>query len=171
MPPPNVCEEQVYAKVFRELSRPLRDYLFYLSSDLKLSEDMVQDLFFKLWERCKDVPYEKARSFLFKVARNEFLTHVEKQKVRLRYKNSIKEKSDKEDPQYLLESAEFKAKLEDALNALPDTQREVFLMNRIQKMTYAEIADVLGVSQKAIEKRMSKALRKMRDLLHPVKDS
>lgn len=169
--PSHVCDEQTFSEIFRELSHSLRDYLYFLSGDLKLSEDFLQDIFFKLWEKCKDVPPEKARSFLFVVAKNEFLSHVEKKKVRLRYKERIQFRAEQEDPQYKLESAEFKQRLEDAIAALPEGQREVFLLNRIQKMTYAQIAESLGVSQKAVEKRMSKALKKMRDLLHPPKSS
>lgn len=168
-PSSHVCEEAVFASVFKDLSKSLRDYLYFMSGDLKLSEDLVQDIFFKLWERCKDVPPEKARSFLFTVARHEFLTHVEKKKVRLKYRSTISTGINKEDPQFQLESDEFEDKLESAIAALPDGQREVFLMNRIQKMTYAQIAESLGVSQKAVEKRMSKALKKMRSLLHPKK--
>lgn len=169
--PGHVCDEQTFAEVFRELSHALRDYLYFLSGDLKLSEDLLQDIFFKLWEKCKDVPPEKARSFLFVIAKNEFLHHVEKKKVRLRYKAGIKFRADKEDPQYQLEGQEFKQQLEDAIDALPEGQKEVFLMNRMQSMTYAQIAESLGVSQKAVEKRMSKALKKMRDLLNPPKSS
>ena len=167
----NVCEEKTFERIFLDLSQSVRDYLYYMSGDMALSEDLVQDIFFKLWQKCKDVPLGKARAFLFAVAKNQYLSHIEKQKVRLKYKANAKQKNDKEDPQFQLESAEFKQKLEDAIHALPEGQREVFLMNRIQKMTYAEIAESLGVSQKAVEKRMSKALKKMRDILHPKKSS
>ena len=55
-------------------------------------------------------------------------------------------------------------RLENAIAALPDTQRDVFLMNRIEKLTYREIAERLSVSVKAIEKRMSKALKQLSKL-------
>ena len=49
-----------------------------------------------------------------------------------------------------------------AIASLPEGQREVFLLNRMDQMTYKEIAEFLGVSQKAVEKRMHKALVKLR---------
>ena len=64
-----------------------------------------------------------------------------------------------------MEYAEFKNELETAINDLPEGQKEVFLMNRIDKLTYKEIAERLGVSQKAVEKRMHKALLKLKNLL------
>ena len=53
-------------------------------------------------------------------------------------------------------------KLQNAISGLTDRQREVFLLNRIEKKTYKEIAEISGVSVKAIEKLMSKALIKLR---------
>ena len=163
----NVCEESTFEGLFVKLSKSLRDYLYFLCGDMAKSDDLVQDIFFKLWEKCKDVPPDKARAFLFTIARNHFLRDVARQKVRLKYKTSVAMKVDKEDPQFQMETNEYKARLENAIEALPAGQREVFLMNRIQKMTYAEIAEALDVSQKAVEKRMSKALKKMRSILHP----
>ena len=63
-----------------------------------------------------------------------------------------------------MEEQEFKNQLEKAIEALPENQREVFLMNRIDKMKYREIAEALGISQKAVEKRMHKALLELRKL-------
>ena len=167
--PKSVCEESVFQAQFLQHSKSLRDYLYFLSGDMDLCEDVVQDVFFKLWEKCKEVPLEKVRSFLFVVGKNQFLKDVERRKVRLNYKATLQSGVEKEDPQFRMESKEFKAKLENAIEALPEGQREVFLRNRMQKMTYAEIAEALNVSQKAVEKRMSKALKRMKDLLHPKK--
>lgn len=168
--PDHVCEENVYQELFRSISRSLRDFLFYKSGNIESANDLMQDAFFKLWEKCKDVPYEKAKSFLFTTANNLFLNGVKSQKVRLNYKKTHQSsRSNKEDPSYELEMKEFQLKLEQAIADLPEGQREVFLLNRMNKMTYKEIAESLGVSQKAIEKRMSKALIKLKDVLHPKK--
>lgn len=168
--PNNVCEEKVYQELFRALSKSLRDFLFYKSGNIETANDLMQDAFFKLWEKCKDVPYEKAKSFIFTTGNNLFLNTVKSQKVRLNFKkNNVSKSENKEDPAYQMELKEFQIKLDRAIANLPEGQREVFLLNRINKMTYKEIAESLGVSQKAIEKRMSKALIKLKDVLHPKK--
>lgn len=64
-----------------------------------------------------------------------------------------------------MEMAEFKAKLEQSINELPDGQREAFLMHRIDQLSYREIADRLDISVKAVEKRIHKALVKLRGIL------
>ncbi|MEL7005192.1 MAG: sigma factor [Bacteroidota bacterium] len=72
----NVCEEKTFERIFLDLSQSVRDYLYYMSGDMALSEDLVQDIFFKLWQKCKDVPLGKARAFLFAVAKNQFLSLI-----------------------------------------------------------------------------------------------
>lgn len=165
----NVCKESTFEGLFQKLSKSIRDFLYFKCGDLSLSEDIVQDTFFKLWEKCKDVNPEKAKSFLFTVANNLFLNIADKQKVRLNYKSKVTPKIEKEDPSFIIEMNEHKERLENAINALPEGQREAFLMNRIEKMSYADIAEALKVSQKAVEKRMHKALLKLKELLKPKK--
>ena len=61
-----------------------------------------------------------------------------------------------------MEEANLKEKLNQALEALPENQRITFLLHRIDGKKYAEIADMEGVSVKAIEKRMHLALKSLR---------
>ena len=65
---------------------------------------------------------------------------------------------------------EFKHRLDTTLQKMSEAVREVFLLNRIEKMTYAQIADSLGLSVKAIEKRMQKALEIFSDLKKSIID-
>ncbi|MEO1255390.1 MAG: sigma-70 family RNA polymerase sigma factor, partial [Bacteroidota bacterium] len=60
------------------------------------------------------------------------------------------------------------SKLTEAINELPDGQREVFLLNRVEGKTYAEIAEMIGVSVKAIEKRMHHALVHLRKTCYKI---
>ncbi|MEO0626668.1 MAG: sigma-70 family RNA polymerase sigma factor, partial [Bacteroidota bacterium] len=69
-----------------------------------------------------------------------------------------------ESPGFKMEETEFYQQLQSAIAALPEKNRIVFLMNRIDKLTYREIAERLEISQKAVEKRMSKALVELRKL-------
>ena len=77
-----------------------------------------------------------------------------------------KDHSNEQSPKYALEEKEFKKQLEDTIGAMPEKQREVFLMNRIDELTYKEIADRLELSVKAVEKRMHGALGYLREKVH-----
>ncbi|MFT5821283.1 MAG: RNA polymerase sigma-70 factor (family 1) [Crocinitomix sp.] len=159
----NVCDEQTYGTLFKSLAKPLRNFLIYKGSDHEQANDIVQNTFIKLWENCKKVMPEKAKSYMYTLASNAFKNEMAHLKVKLKYMQSNADSTIViETPEFKMEEQEFKIKLENAIATLPVTQREVFLMNRIEKKKYAEIAADLGVSVKAIEKRMGKALKHLR---------
>ena len=87
--------------------------------------------------------------------------------VRNYNKHNKKEKTDIS-PEFIMLEKEFMDKLETAIANLPEKQREVFLMNRIEKKKYKEIAEELSISVKAVEKRMHQALVTMRTVIGDV---
>jgi len=162
--PRSVCEEEVFSSLFSSHAESLVNFIYYKSGNYTSAEDIMQDAYVKLWKECAKVASEKAKSFLFTVANNAFLNQVKHQKIVLKFEKKGHSQLTNESPQYLLEEAEFKQKLEQAIAALPEGQRVVFLMNRIDQMKYKEIAEHLNLSVKAIEKRMHKALVELRKI-------
>jgi len=81
----------------------------------------------------------------------------------LQHQKSKVSASDNETPEFVLEEKEFLDKLNKTIADLPEKQRVVFLLNRIDKKKYAEIAEMLDISVKAVEKRMSLALVTLRE--------
>ena len=159
----SVCEESIFGKIHIDLSARIRNFIYYKCGDLELSNDLCQESFVKLWEHCKSVTMEKAKSYLYTVANRLFIDSVRHKKVQLSFTAQRPTEVDSEDPDYKLRHEEFKGELERAISDLPDNQREVFLMNRIDKMTYEEIATVLELSVKAVEKRMHLALTNLKN--------
>jgi len=160
--PRSICEEETFNRVFSNYAESLINFIYYKSGNYSGAEDIMQEAYVKLWKECAKVPVDKAKSFLYTVAKNTFLNQVKHQSIVLKFEKQGHSQITQESPQYLLEEAEFKEKLERAIAALPEDQRVVFLMNRIDKMKYREIAEHLNLSVKAIEKRMSKALVELR---------
>lgn len=159
----NVCDDQVYSELFRTHSRTVFNYIYYKFGNEEKAHDAVQEAFVKLWENCAKVTPEKARAFVYTVANNLYLNVLKAEKVRLKYKDEKAVHITVQNPEYLMEEQEFRAKLEAALAALPENQRTTFLLNRIDGKKYAEIAEMEGVSVKAIEKRMHLALMALRE--------
>lgn len=158
----HVCEESVFAGLYKKHAKNLHNFLYYKFGERLNPEDNVQEAFVKLWKKCREVSPQKAKSFLFTVANNQVLNEVKHQKVVLKFQQQKKEQSNKEDPQFLLEETEYLKKYQTALSNLPDKQRTTFLMNRIEGKKHQEIADILGISRKAVEKRIYTALKKLR---------
>ncbi len=165
----SVCEEKIYEQVFMTESEGLRNFLYYKCGDMKQAEDWVQESFVRMWNNCAKVPLAKAKGFLYTVANNLFLNEVKHRKVVMKFEQRGGHTDrDNESPQYLLEMEEFQQKLQTAIAALPEKQRMVFLMNRIDQLKYREIAEKLNISVKAVEKRMHKALAVLRKIYHKV---
>ncbi|WP_241240754.1 RNA polymerase sigma factor [Maribacter sp. MJ134] len=158
----DVCEERIYSTIFQENAKTIFNHIFYKYGNEEKAHDAVQEAFVKLWENCAKVPPQKAKSYLYTVANNLYLNVIKAEKVRLKYADKTL-KTTNETPEFLLEEREFEEKLEIALNSLPENQRSTFLLNRIDGMKYAQIAELEGVSVKAIEKRMHLALKSLRE--------
>ncbi len=169
-PMESVCQEQVYRELFFRHARRVRNYLYYKGASAEEAEDLMQEAFLRLWRECERVAPEKAAAFLFTAAHNLFLDARKHEKVVLRFQRHAARAyrdvaSSSDNPHLQLEHNETLERLEAALSALPESQRSVFLMNRLDGMTYAEIAQALELSVKAIEKRMSLALKSLREAL------
>ncbi|MFD2589018.1 RNA polymerase sigma factor [Croceitalea marina] len=159
----NVCEEQIFSSVFKANSKTIFNYIYYKFGNEEKANDAVQEAFVKLWENCAKVTPEKAKSYLYTVANNLYLNVIKAEKVRLKYADMYSNSISNESPEFVLEEKQFKQKLDKALNTLPENQRTTFLLNRIDGKKYAEIAEMEGVSIKAIEKRMHLALKTLRE--------
>lgn len=155
-------KEKIFNNVYNEWIQPLYRYAYYQTKERQSAEDLVQEAFTKYWYKMSSVTPGKEKSYLYTSIRNLWLNKLEHQKVVIRFAMADNRSSQVHSPEYLLEMKEFKSKLEEAITNLPESQREVFLMNRIDGLKYREIASLLGVSQKAIEKRMSQALLELR---------
>lgn len=158
----NVCDDLVYKRVFNETSKTIFNYIYYKFGNEEKANDAVQEAFVKLWENCTKVSPEKAKAYLYTVANNLYLNVIKAEKVRLKYADATL-KTTYESPEFIMEENQFKEKLDNALNSLPENQRTTFLLNRIDGKKYAEIAEIEGVSVKAIEKRMHLALKSLRE--------
>ncbi len=159
-----LCDEQQFDAFYASQAKALRNFIYYKFGDAEQSDDVVQESFIRLWKNCAKVTLETAKGFLYKVAINLSTSIKRSEKVHLKYTEQVvKNESDKESPEFLILEKEFMEKLTDVISGLPDKQREVFLMNRVEKKTYKEIAELSGVSVKAVEKTMHKALLKLRD--------
>ena len=139
----------------------LRRYLIYRSGDQDLSGDIAQNVFMKVWTKKIEIASGNIKSLLFKMATDEFISHIRRKKVEKEYTESIDLRLMRE-PDNNDDLLEKKVLFQKALNQLPEKQKTALLMNKMQGLTYKEIAEVLNLSQKAIEKRIGLALKALK---------
>ncbi len=169
MPENSICDEQVYHEIYVSNAEKLRNFLYYKCGDADQAEDLMHDTFIRLWNKCAEVVFETVVGFLYKVANNLFLDQARSKQVSLKFEKSLLPQTDSTDPFFHLRTEEFREQIEGAISGLPDGQREAFLMNRIDKMTFKEIAQQLEISETAVEKRISKALLNLKEKIAELK--
>ncbi|RLD22706.1 MAG: RNA polymerase subunit sigma-70 [Bacteroidetes bacterium] len=162
-PEENICKDELFNEVFETHSKDLFNFLYYKYGAGNNPHDVVQEAFIKLWNNCHKVIFDKARAFLFTVANNHMLSDLAKKKTALNFAETKPKSYSHETPEYLLEEKEYESKLETAIAELTEEQRVAFLLNRIEGKKHQEIADMLGISRKAVEKRIYTALAKLRE--------
>ena len=159
----NVCEESLFNELFKSHSKDLHNFLYYKFGKENNPKDLVQEAFIKLWDNCHKVTRGKAKSFLFTVANNQMLNELSKKKTVLSYAQQKPKDHTIESPQYLMEENEYMTKLQSAIESLTEDQRVTFMLNRIEGKKHKEIAEMLGISRKAVEKRIYTSLKKLKD--------
>jgi RNA polymerase sigma-70 factor (ECF subfamily) len=166
---PNLCNETYFNEFYLQHIQSASNFAYYKCGDKARSLDLVQDAFVKIWEHCSKIDFNKAKTYLFTTVNNLFLNTVKHHKVVMEYAKVVPYKeATNQSPEYLFEEEEFKQKLQHTISLLTDAQREVFLLNRIEGKKYKEIAELLGLSQKAVEKRMSGALKILREKIENI---
>ncbi|MFK7834511.1 MAG: RNA polymerase sigma factor [Winogradskyella sp.] len=158
----NICDSKTFEFIYTTYAKDIRRFLFFKTQDMANAEDLLQDAFIKLWDNCSKVDYDKVKSYIYTIANNMFLNEKKHEKVIHKYNQQHQKHDTNESPEFVMLEKEFMDKLEKTIASLPEKQKEVFLLNRIEKKKYKEIAELLNISVKAVEKRMHQALLVMR---------
>lgn len=153
----NLCDSKFFEKIYSEYSDRLYRFLYYKYQDREMAEDITQNVFLKIWENCKKFHLTNFKSLLFTMGNNEFLNRIKKSNTQKKYILD-NDQIVFESPEFIMETQEFDRKLQLVLDRLKPEERQTFLMNRIDKMKYREIAETLEISVKTVEKRIHNVL-------------
>jgi RNA polymerase sigma-70 factor (ECF subfamily) len=153
--------KELFDKNFDEV----RSYIFYRCGDKELATDITQDCFLKLWEKKDNIRLDQVKGLLYKMASDLFINSFHQQKRTQKVFESIQFDHEDYSPEEILSFEQLKNKYESLIEVMPENQRVVFLMSRIDGLQYKEIAEKLGLGVKAVEKRMGIALNYLRTAL------
>lgn len=135
--------------------------------DKDASEDVVQDVFLKLWAKKEDTAIiQSIKSYLYRATINTSLNYLESNKkvIRLQPADELKQFVNAGEE---LQHKELEVKINEAINQLPPKCKVIFVLSRYEGMKYQQIADHLGISIKTVENQMGKALQMLRERLKP----
>ena len=153
---------QSFKIIFDAYYENIRSFIYFKTGDTDLSDDLVQEVFLRIWDKRKTLRKETIRPLLYTIAVNLVKNHFSRKKVEYNFSRKSNPPATSEPADFEMETREFEKMLQETLAGIPEKSRIVFLMSRIEKLTYGEIAESLGLSVKAVEKRMKAALEYIR---------
>lgn len=159
----NADSSVLFERTFKEHFKGLHAYACTILRDEDDAEEVVQNVFYKLWEkkeRLKEL--DSVAAYLYRAVYNECMNDVRHQKVRKEHKQHVEHTGSHVQEHDNAGRRELEEKLADALQALPEQCRTIFQLSRFEELKYREIADKLGLSVKTVENQMGKALKIMR---------
>ncbi|WPP51802.1 RNA polymerase sigma-70 factor [Catalinimonas niigatensis] len=161
-------DSQAFKLLFDEYYPRLYHLAFYyLRSDV-ISEEVVSDVFLKLWNNRKRlVEIEHLDFYFFQAVKNQSLTCLKKE-ARLPQTDELSSKSlriEYNEPENLLIARELAAMIEEGISQLPEKCEMIFRMVREDGMSYREVAELLEIAPKTVENQMGIALKKLKTAL------
>lgn len=153
--------------------QPLVNFLLQYTSSQDSAEDVIQELFVRLWERRTTWRISgTVKSYLYTSARNSALNFLKSSSIRHRNEQVASPLVETEaasgiGAQEQLELDELQAAVDAAVSSLPDRCREVFLLSRDHGLSYSEIAETLGLAQSTVRNQLARALSLLEQRLMP----
>lgn len=157
---------RAYETTYKSLFKPLFIYAITMLKDHAQAEEIVQNVFLKLWEKKETIEIQTSlKAYLYKAVHNHSLNAIKHEKVKQQYESHLSYSMKNKQTDTTETNVSFKqleGRLRQALSELPEQCRTVFQMSRFEDLKYKEIAERLSISPKTVENHMGKALKLLR---------
>jgi RNA polymerase sigma-70 factor (ECF subfamily) len=161
-----------FEELVRRYQRPIVSYVYRMTGDYESALDLTQDVFIKVYGSLARYRSEyKFSTWIYRIAHNTAIDHLRRQTTReqeLCVKSADGETyerpvaSDAPTPEQLSERAERRAEIEDVIQRLPPSYRELIVLRHAHDMSYDEIAEVTGLPLGTVKNRIFRARDAMR---------
>lgn len=165
-------DTKAFEYAFRKYAPRLEAFARKYTVDSGEAEDMVQNAFLKLWERRELLESISLSSFLFLLVKNNCLNYLKHCRVAETVEQRLPDAGMAEqlyvidfvsDPSALLQQKELSASIDRILDELPPKCRETFILSRLNGLKNREIAAQMNITEKVVEKHITRALKRFRE--------
>jgi RNA polymerase sigma-70 factor (ECF subfamily) len=158
-------DREVFEDLFRTLYADLVAYAQTIVRREDRAEGVVQDVFLQIWKRDVGEPSDDVTAYAYRAVHNRALNAVRDQRSHAENPGARTTEAlrgyvpvDRE-----VHTAQLEEAIEDTIQELPDRRRQIFLLSRRHDLTYAQIADVLDISERTVETQIRRALQALRE--------
>jgi len=151
---------EAFRKIYESYCEPLYRFAYSYMKDSFEAEEIVQDVFIKIWERREDVDEQKSfKSYLYRITVNKVFNELKHRVVKQKYEQHALnfDQITSETPESSIQFQELNKKLDLLLTQLPEQQRNIFIMSRWKGLSNAEIAESLSLSLRTVENQIYRA--------------
>lgn len=161
-------DKGAFELIYNDYFSVLVSYAFRFLDTVEDSEEIVQEVYVKFWEKCESLaPDSSIKSYLYRSVHNTCLNKIKHEKVKDGYRqhvlNYMEDSFSLEIDEN--ESGDLMLRISDEIDKLPPRCKEIFKLSRFEGLKYQEIADHLEISVKTVEVQMGKALKVLRNAL------
>ncbi len=149
---------EIYDRYWKGLYRSANNIL----QNPEAAEDVLQDVFLSLWQRRSEVEINSLKAYLYQALRFSVLKAIRNQKTDQQFYERLANVTTEiiaENPMLFKEQQYL---IQNLIDRLPEDCKETFRLSREENMTYKQIASYLNISEKTVEKRISKSLKAIR---------
>jgi RNA polymerase sigma-70 factor (family 1) len=154
--------------LYKKYSKKLYKFGYSILKSKEETENLIQDVYLNLWENRHKVEKDSSvKSYVFTITYNSAISVIRKKAKESQFVEYLKslQQINIEPVNVELEYNELTKKLDEIVKALPQRQKEVYLMHKVDGLKYSEIAERLHISVNTIENHMSRALKTIRKKL------
>ncbi|MBI2933203.1 MAG: sigma-70 family RNA polymerase sigma factor [Planctomycetes bacterium] len=155
------------AEAFQELyalyRKPLANFFYRLCWNRSLVDDLVQEVFLRLWRAAPTYePSAKPSTYIFRIAHNLWMNEAAKKKATVL---EDLEHAIERDPSDDAQRDELRKAVRRAIEGLPEGERECLILSEVNGLRYAEIGEILGIPIGTVKSRIFNAVRRLREAL------
>lgn len=163
--------QRAYTEIFGRYSKVLVNHAYKILGNHDQANDIVQDVFLAIWNKRNEIILTGSlSSYLYKATKNRILNHIAHEKVVSSYVDSIANfiEQDYAPADSSLREKELEAVIAKEIAQLPEKMREVFLLRKVEELSYEEIALQLNITDKTAKQQVYNSLKILRHKLKPL---